>query len=145
MRVSMKVDYGVRALVDLAQNLGGGPIQTAEIAARQGVPEPYLDQLLTSLRKVGFVNSRRGPNGGYTLAKSPAELNLGMVITALDGPMIPVDCLDGSLDCNLAGHCAQQDIWRQVEGQIESLLNSTNLADLVSSQRQHEQRSMYYI
>ena len=61
MRVSMKVDYGVRALIDLAQNHGNGPVQTAEIASRQSVPEPYLDQLLTSLKKVGFVRSRRGP------------------------------------------------------------------------------------
>lgn len=145
MRVSMKVDYGVRALVDLAQNYGAGPIQTAEIAGRQGVPEPYLDQLLTTLRKVGLVRSRRGPHGGYVLAKEPSELTLGMIISALEGPMVPIDCLDSSLECNLAGHCAQQDVWRKVEGLTQALLYSTKLADLVNMQQQHEQRAMYYI
>lgn len=141
----MKVDYGVRALVDLAQNFGSRPIQTAEIAGRQGVPEPYLDQLLTTLRKVGFVKSRRGPNGGYTLAVEPSDLNLGMVIHALEGPMTPIDCLDGSLECNLAGHCAQQDIWRKVEAVTTDFLYATKLIDIVDVQRQHEQRAMYYI
>ena len=145
MRVSMKVDYGVRALVDLAQNFGAGPVQTSEIAGRQGVPEPYLDQLLTTLRKVGFVRSRRGPNGGYVLAMEPKELNLGMVVSALEGPMIPIDCLDGSLECNLAGHCAQQDIWRKVEAVTQEFLFATKLVDLVDIQRQHEHRTMYYI
>ena len=76
MRVSMRLDYGVRALVDLAQNYGDGPVQTSEIATRQGVPEPYLDQLLTSLKKVGFIQSRRGPHGGYTLALEPSKLRM---------------------------------------------------------------------
>ena len=92
-----------------------------------------LDQLLTALRKVGFVKSQRGPHGGYVLAKEPMDLNLGMIMNALEGPMVPIDCLDGSLECNLAGHCAQQDIWRKVEGLTQALLYSTKLADLVSS------------
>ncbi len=145
MRVSMRVDYGVRALVDLAANYGSGPVQTAQIAARQAIPEPYLDQLLTTLRKGGFVKSRRGPHGGYVLAKEPVELTLGAIINALEGPTVPIDCLDGSMECNLAGHCAQQDVWRKVEGLTQALLHSTSLADLVSTQRQHEHRVMYYI
>jgi Rrf2 family protein len=145
MRVSMKVDYGVRALVDLAQNYGAGPVQTSEIAARQGVPEPYLDQLLSTLRKVGLVKSRRGPHGGYVLAKDPSELSVGAIMAALEGPTIPIDCLDGSLNCSLAGHCTQQDIWRKVEGATQAVLQSTKLTDLLHTQKQPEQRAMYYI
>ena len=141
----MKVDYGVRALVDLAQNFGAGPIQTSEIAGRQGVPEPYLDQLLTTLRKAGFVNSRRGPHGGYVLAMEPKDLNLGVIVSALEGHVVPIDCLDGSLECNLAGHCAQQDIWREVEEVTQDLLYGTKLVDLVNVQSRHEHRAMYYI
>jgi len=145
MRISMKVDYGVRALVDLAQNYGAGPIQTAEIAERQGVPEPYLDQLLATLRKEGLVDSRRGPHGGYTLAKSPTDLSLGTIMNALEGPTIPIDCLDGSLECNLTGHCAQQEIWRKVEGLTQAVLHSTKLADLVNTPKQRVHSAMYYI
>jgi len=61
MKVSTKGDYGVRALVELAHHYGQGPVQSAEIAARQEVPEPYLDQLLTTLRRAGFIRSVRGP------------------------------------------------------------------------------------
>lgn len=141
----MKVDYGVRALIDLAQNYGNGPVQTAEIASRQSVPEPYLDQLLTALKKVGFVRSRRGPNGGYVLAVEPGHLSLGMVVNALEGPVLPIDCLDGSLECNLAGHCAQQDVWRRIDVLTQKILEATSVADLASTQRQHENRAMYYI
>ena len=85
MRVPMKVDYGVRALVDLAVHHGGGLVQSPEIASRQGIPEAYLDQLLTTLHKFGFVMSRRGPTGGHALAKDPKEINLGMVMASLEG------------------------------------------------------------
>src|SRR3990170_2402022 len=64
MKVSMKGDYGVRALIELAHHYGEGPVQSAVIASRQGVPEPYLDQLLTALRRAGFIRSVRGPQGG---------------------------------------------------------------------------------
>jgi len=79
MRVPMKVDYGVRALVELALHYGEGPVQTAEIAYRQGIPEAYLDQLMTTLNKFGFVLSRRGPQGGHRLASDPVDIDLGMV------------------------------------------------------------------
>ena len=72
MKVPMKVDYGVRALVELAMHYGEGPVQTAEIAYKQGIPEAYLDQLMTTLNKFGFVVSRRGPQGGHRLASASA-------------------------------------------------------------------------
>ena len=114
MKVSMKVDYGVRALIDLAQHYNEGPIQTNDIAHRQGVPEPYLDQLLTTLRKSGLIHSRRGPQGGHTLAKEPVDITLGAVINTLEGVVQPIDCLDGTMECSLAGSCSQQEIWREI-------------------------------
>ena len=85
MKVPMKVDYGVRALVELAQRYGSGSVQTVEIAERQSIPEPYLDQLLATLGKFGFIRSRRGPQGGHVLAKAPHEISLGMVMAGLEG------------------------------------------------------------
>ena len=69
MRVPMKVDYGVRALVELAQRGEARPLPTAEIASRQDIPEPYLDQVLSVLQRVGFIRSRRGPQGGHVLGQ----------------------------------------------------------------------------
>ena len=74
MKVSMKGDYGVRALVELAHHYGEGPVQSAVIASRQSIPEPYLDQLLTSLRRAGFIRSVRGPQGGHALIRDPHDL-----------------------------------------------------------------------
>ena len=134
MRVPMKVDYGVRALVDLAQHTGGPPVRTAEIASRQSIPEPYLDQLLTSLNKFGFIRSRRGPHGGHVLAKAPEEVNLGMVISILEGNNSLLDCIQEPAECTMAANCGQRGIWQEVEDAVQNILRRTTLADLASRQ-----------
>ena len=90
MKVPMKVDYGVRALVELALHYGEGPVQTADIAYKQGIPEAYLDRLMTTLNKFGFVLSLRGPQGGHRLASDPMDIDLGMVMKTLDGSSSPL-------------------------------------------------------
>src|SRR5688572_23414336 len=85
----MRADYGARAIIDLAQHYGQGLTQTAEIAARQRIPESYLEQLLTTLRKAGLVRSVRGPAGGHELARSPANLTLGDIMDVLEGVSSP--------------------------------------------------------
>ena len=145
MRVPMKVDYGVRALVDLAQRYGEGPVQTAEIASRQSVPEPYLDQLLTTLHKFGYIRSRRGPQGGHTLAKSPAEINLNMIMATLEGTAAPLGCIEEPAVCTLSTTCAQRDVWRTVEEAVQTMLSSTTIADLANRQRHLSMRGIYQI
>ena len=135
MRVPMKVDYGVRALVELALQPPGQPVPTAVIAARQGIPEPYLDQLLTLMGKLGYVRSRRGPHGGHVLAKSPSDVSLGMVMASLEGSAPPLDCLEDPDECVMSPTCAQRDVWRGVEEAVQTVLNATTVADLVDRQR----------
>ena len=76
MRVSTRSDYGLRALIELAGHYGRGPLQSSEIALRRHIPEQYLDQLLTSLRKAGFIRSVRGPSGGHELVRPPTDINI---------------------------------------------------------------------
>ena len=135
MRIPMKVDYGVRALIELALHYGEGPVQTAEIAVKQGIPEAYLDQLMTTMHKFGFVLSRRGPQGGHRLASDPADINLGMVMRTLDGSSSPLDCLIKPHDCVFSHSCAQQEVWKSVEEAIQNLLSDITLADLAQRQR----------
>lgn len=85
MRVSSKADYGVRALFDLALHFGQGPIQSRDIAARQGISEAYLHQVLSALGRAGVVKSTRGPLGGHELVREPSEISLWDVIVTLDG------------------------------------------------------------
>ena len=108
MRVPMRVDYGVRALVELAMRYGDGPVQTAAIAYRQGIPEPYLERLMSTLNKSGFVHSRRGPQGGHLLARHPQTVNLYDIMQELDGNSSPLDCLTLPTDCMFADSCAQK-------------------------------------
>lgn len=130
----MKMDYSVRALVDLALQ-GDDPVQASEIAARQGIPRQYLDQLLNTLSKVGFVRSRRGPQGGHMLAHHPQEITLQRVMVALEGPAALLDCMDVPNDCSLSGACAQRNVWRSVEDAVQGVLSSITVADLASQQR----------
>lgn len=85
MRFSMKTEYGVRAAVELAANAGRGTLQSSEIARRQAIPGPFLDQVLMTLRRAGLVNSTRGPHGGHELARRPEEIRLDEVIACLEG------------------------------------------------------------
>jgi Rrf2 family protein len=141
----MKVDYGVRALVDLAQFAGEGPVQSAAIAARQGIPEPYLDQLLTVLNKSGFIRSRRGPQGGHVLARLPNDITLDMVMGTLEGTVAPLDCLEEPEECTLSSTCAQRGVWQSVEDAVQGVLSSTTIGDLARRERQFSGRSVYQI
>src|SRR5260370_1488289 len=85
MRFSMKTEYGVRAVLELAGHAGRGALQSSEIARRQGIPGPFLDQVLMILRRAGFITSTRGPHGGHELARSPEEIRLDQVIDCLEG------------------------------------------------------------
>ena len=143
MKVPMKVDYGVRALVELALHYGEGPVQTAEIAYRQGIPEAYLDHLMTTLHKFGFITSRRGPQGGHRLAMDPNEIKLSMVMATLDGNSSPLDCLINPDDCVFSDSCAQQEVWKSVEEAIRNVLSNISLADLTRRQRGLVKEAVY--
>ncbi len=134
MRIPMRVDYGVRALVELAMRYGEGPVQTAAIAYRQGIPEPYLERLMSTLNKSGFVHSRRGPQGGHLLARPPHHVNLYDIMQELDGNASPLDCLTLPTDCRFADSCAQKEIWQSVEESIQRVLEATTLAHLAERQ-----------
>lgn len=136
MRIPMKVDYGVRALVDLAGQADiHRPVRTADIAGRQGIPEPYLDQVLATLNKVGLITSRRGPQGGHVLARPAGDITLDLVVATLDGRNPPLECIDDATECALSRCCAQRDIWRDVEDAIRAVLTTTTIADLARRQQ----------
>jgi Rrf2 family transcriptional regulator, cysteine metabolism repressor len=143
VRISMRAEYGARAIIDLAQRYGMGLTQTADIAARQRIPESYLEQLLTTLRKAGLVRSVRGPSGGHALARSPSELTLGDVLDALEGVSSPTN---GSSDGHITTSAAVlQDVWRNLADQYQRLVHGITIDDLVQRQAERESRSMYYI
>jgi Rrf2 family protein len=131
----MKGDYGVRALVELAHRYGEGPVQSAVIAHRQSIPEPYLDQLLTSLRRAGFIRSVRGPQGGHALIRDPHDLKLSEVIAALEGSLAPIACLDDPEGCRTTTSCCLKPVWQEIEAATIRVLESVTISDIAERER----------
>ncbi|MBI5284143.1 MAG: Rrf2 family transcriptional regulator [Chloroflexi bacterium] len=141
MRISTKGDYGVRALIELAHHYGEGPIQSAEIAARQRIPEPYLDQLLTTLRKAGFIRSVRGPQGGHALIRRPEEILLSEVIRTLEGSLSPVSHLhDEGHQCRAA-----HEVWHTVEEATQKILDGVTIGDLATRELEYDRTGGRYV
>lgn len=139
MRLTMRSDYGAHAVIELASRYGEGPIQSAEIAARQKIPEAYLDQLLCSLRRAGIIRSLRGPHGGHELARNPRELTLGQVVTALEGPVVPeefVHALDADADgTDWRAACAVRNTWHAAAEASQRVLDATPVQTLLEQQQ----------
>jgi len=141
MRISTKGDYGVRALIELSYHYGNGTVQSAEIAARQHIPEPYLDQLLTTLRKAGFIRSVRGPQGGHALVIPPDEIRLSDVIRALEGSLSPVSHLhDEGYQCRAA-----HEVWHKVEDATARILEGVTIADLARRELEYDRAGGRYV
>ena len=133
MYIPIKVDYGVRALVDLALNGAEGPVRASEIAKRTVIPEPYLAQVLHTLHKSGFTSSQRGPRGGHYLAMEPSEIRLSSVMLSLGAMETPVACLTDNTICIHSPACAQREVWKSVAEAVFNILDSTTIEDLVNS------------
>ncbi|MDT8901036.1 RrF2 family transcriptional regulator [Anaeroselena agilis] len=139
MKLSTKGRYGVSAMFDLALHHGQGPISLKSVAQRQGISEHYLEQLMGTLRKAGYVKSVRGAQGGYTLTKSPEEITVGDIIRIMEGPTAPVDCLLADTAdnkyCARAGNCVTRGVWAKVRDSIDAVLDSITLADLANEDK----------
>ena len=131
MQIPIKVDYGVRALVDLAIHRQNAPLRTSEIASRTMIPEAYLAQVLHALGKAGMVKAQRGPRGGHTLALEPEEIRLSEVMECLGSTENLVFCLDDTAVCIHAPSCAQREVWQEVELAVYSILDSRTIGNLV--------------
>ncbi len=145
MRVSTKGDYGIRALIELAHHFGQGPLMSAEIAARQNIPEPYLDQLLTTLRRAGFIRSVRGPQGGHALIREPRDLSLSDVIAVLEGSVSPAACLDEPDGCGKPGFCAQREVWETIRDATRKILDDVSIGDLAQREREMNEGGGRYV
>lgn len=145
MKLTMKSDYGLRAMLDLAQYYGQGPIQCSDIARRQAIPEYYLDQLLIALRKVGLIRSVRGPQGGHLLARPPAQIMMGEVVQALDGNLAPMECVTDPGSCTQSVGCALREVWLKVDEFTQQLVMSTSIEELARKHHIATAEAMYEI
>lgn len=122
-------------MFDLAVRYGQGPISIKEISDRQGISEPYLEQLFSSLRKSGLVTSIRGAQGGYILSYEPKDISVGDIIRVLEGPIAPADCVleEDPVICKKRETCVTREIWAEIRDSINKVIDNINLADMVEN------------
>lgn len=141
MRISTKGDYATRALQDLAMHYERGPVAVEKIAGRQGLPVRYLEQLLLKLKRAGFLLSKRGVNGGYSLAKPPARITLGDILRAVDRSIEAIYCVERPQECAHGTDCVLRDVWSEVGRAVSAIVDHTTLQDLCDRVRQRESGS----
>ena len=134
MKISTKGRYALRVMVDLARNGGCEECcAVKEIAARQGISEKYLEQIISLLNKAGYVKSIRGAQGGYRLTMCPEEYTVGMILRAAEGSLAPVACLEeGAESCGRCYICETLEIWQDLQNAINQVVDNVTLADLVN-------------
>ena len=141
MKMSTKSTYAVRALIQLARDGNNQPVRLSDIARRQIIPLPYLEQIFSKLRRAGLVQSVRGPQGGYTLAKEPTAISLHDIVTILEGPIDPVLCSmpeNRSPNCHEVEGCLSRFLCNELDGELERVLSKNTLGSLVGqAQRIH--------
>lgn len=136
MLVPQKCQYALRAIFELAKAYGDGPVKIAQIAQTQAIPARFLEVILNQLRQGGFVDSRRGSDGGYRLARSPAKLTVGDIMRFLQGSLHPVDCSGKSSKrrCSLYGNCVFLPMWQRVAKAISDVYDATSFEQLVEDE-----------
>ena len=142
MKISTKGRYALRLLVDLAQHEDNGFITLKDIASRQNISKKYLEQIVPVLNKANIVQSNRGFQGGYRLAKHPQEITVYDVLTATEGSLSSVACLDAPTNtCPRKQDCTTLFVWEGLNQVINNYLKSISLLDILN----HEQSFDYII
>jgi Rrf2 family cysteine metabolism transcriptional repressor len=136
MKISTKIRYGTRAMVELAVRYGEGPIELKEIAKKENISLKYLEQVINPLRADGLVKAVRGAKGGYSLAKPPSEICLYDVIETLEGPLHLLDCLHDTKACQKVSSCVTREIWKEVSDAMSKIFYSVTLEDMVNRKRE---------
>jgi Rrf2 family protein len=130
LRISRKIDYGLRAMIYLASIPGETVVPFREIARQMDVPEDFLAKILKTLVDQGLVRSTRGPHGGYTLARASSDISFLDVIEAVEGPVAVNVCLDGDDACGHSTACTMVHVWRQGQDRMLDVYRQARLSEL---------------
>lgn len=132
MKISTKGRYALRLMIDLAMNDVGQPIRIKEIAERQGISDKYLEQIISSLVKSGYVKSLRGPQGGYRLAREADTYTVGSILRLIEGKLSPVSCLEDEENvCERRDQCVTLVLWEKIDEAVKGVVDNITIQDLV--------------
>ena len=138
MRISTRARYGMQAMLSLAMDGGAAPLSVKEIAERQGLPEHYLEQILSPLRRAGLVQSVRGAQGGYTLDRPAEEIRLLEIVEAVEGGFAVEPCACPPGAPHQLGFCLEHALWGRLKQVVDACLGGRTLADLRDEARAAE-------
>ena len=145
MKLTTKGRYGLRAAIDLAMYAKTEPVSLSDVAERQNISISYLEQLIAKLKKAGIVQSTRGAQGGYSLAKAPEEISVGEILRALEGNLSPVDCSAvagaGESECASSDFCVTQYVWKRISDSINDTVNAIFLSELMTESEKVKNRA----
>jgi Rrf2 family protein len=131
--LTKKSKYGLKAMLLLAREHERGPILISELAERERIPKKFLELILLDLKHRGLIHSRKGPGGGYQLARGPHEISVGEVIRILGGPLAPLPCVSQTAympcdECESERACAVRHVFKEVRDETARILDGTTLA-----------------
>jgi len=132
MHLTTKGKYAVTAALDLASQESKDFIAISDLASRQSIPGPYLEQLFRNLRKAGILISHRGPGGGYKLARPSSDIKIGQIISAVEDKMDATQC-SGEGNCSAGTKCLAHNLWTDLNHQVQSFLMERSLKDVLNN------------
>ena len=138
MMISTKGRYALRVMLDLAGHRESGYIPLAEIAARQGISEKYLESILVVLSRAGFLQSLRGKGGGYRLSRAPEKYTADEIVCLAEGTLAPVACLEAGQNCENAGACSTYPLWQGLDETVRKYLSGFTLVDVLNMKKGSE-------
>ena len=147
MKLSTRVRYGVRALVELADVQQDSPVLLDSIAKKQGISRKYLDAIFARLKAAGIVSSSRGAGGGFLITRAPSAITVGDVFRGLEGPLCLVDCRSEDRHCGQLAQCPTTEMWAELSELMTDYLQGITVQQLVERKREKAERTsmMYYI
>lgn len=147
MKISTKGRYGLRSMLDLAINSSGDHVSLNSIAERQHISSNYLEQVFSTLRKSGLVNSVKGAQGGYVLADSPSRISVGSILRALEGSLTVTGDNEDIEAKNQIEYCLRTNVWDLINSSINTVVDSITLEDLMIEHKKlaGNMSSMFYI
>jgi Rrf2 family protein len=146
MRISARGEYAIKAVLDLAIHRNGRLVPIQAIAARQGIPQRYLEHVLLALKRAGLLTSKRGSTGGYHLKRAPEEITVGAVLRAVEGSGTPFETL-GREGRPRHGEHDLAELWDEISGAVSSVVDRFTFAELAAraAERHGAPRAMYHI
>ena len=136
MHITYKGDYAIKTILNLAEHFGEAPVTIQDLATRADIPIKFLEQILLTLKRGGFVESRRGKVGGYMLARHPSGITLGEVVRFIDGPIEPLACVSPDYrGCGEMGGCVLRRVWRRIAESTARIVDETTFQNLAEENR----------